>query len=405
VHGNVVTPDTCGGCYSYNVDAFGAFDGRKSTERHALAAYLDVMRSGLEAGRAWLAKQKTKGGGSLLAPMPLCGRTLKFGATELSSSTPSLRVSPLREKHPPAGHGRGGINASQGEIFSATVDLAHLQATVPDGTHVSWCRETKAVDVAQVVDASQPAKKSQDCKMSPPSDESQTVLVKVVSRACFGLLVGVEGILWKHDFGHIRRYLSPSLHGVCTIYENGEKRGLVQIMPDLTLDQFEPLRPAALEKSREKWQGLWAAFEALVQGTLIPLADADVIHPDLRPGHNRTANLLYSPTLGEIRVIDLDSLVLFPDWVCADVDDRYLTKTPHPALPEIETAHQVIVITDTWLQRIKEDDVNAATIVFTNAMIEDWTRQDPAGLCDRAFILTKLGEIGAQFDFPTDPDP
>jgi hypothetical protein len=411
VHGNVVTPDTCGGCYSFNVDAFGAFDG-KSTGRHALAAYLDVVLSGLKAGRAWLAKQK-KNGSSLLAPTPMCGRRLMFGAEELSS-TPSLLFRPLRDKDTPSEHGRG-INASQGEIFSAAVDLTQLQAAVPDGTYVSWCRESNAAVRAELADSSQPTKSSQDCETSQPIDKSQStdgpqkVLVKVISRACFGLLVGVEGILWKHDFGHLRQYLSPSLHGVCTIYENGEKRGLVQIMPDLTSDQFEPLRPAAFESSREKWKGLWTAFTVLVQGTLIPLAEADVIHPDLRPGHNRTANLMYSPTFGEIRIIDLDSLVLFPDWVCSDLDDRYLTKTPHPALPEIQTAleflfYQVIVITDTWLHRIKEDDVNATTIVFNNTMIEDWTRLDPAGLCDRAFIVTRLGDIGAKFGFPANPD-
>jgi hypothetical protein len=241
VHGNVITPDECGGGFFFNVDAFDQF--REGDGRHALAAYLDVVVSGLEAAENWLVRQASSTI-ALLPPKPLCGRYVNFGGKALDEV--SLVYSPLsigrsdrnEEIQPPADHVRT-IKVTQGEIFGGELNLSVLQSSSPTSHEVTWCRG--AFDAGT----------------------TQQVLVKGVSRACFGRLVGHEGLLWNHSdslaFRSLLPCLSPSLHAV---YTTDKKRGLVQIMPNLAADpeNFEPLHPELCADGYRQ-RSMWMAFK------------------------------------------------------------------------------------------------------------------------------------------------
>jgi hypothetical protein len=445
LHGTVVTPDVCGGGFYYSVDAFESFQG--GSGRHALAAYLDVMLSGFEAGQHWLANRNHL----LLPPKPLSGRIVQFGSVTLDGL--ELNCSPLDTNRAQV------LKASQGELFKGNVNLTQLLRDVPDSHSLTWCRVASPADsvdsshaaealipsvTAQPIEAAQQAERSLPTVSSrlgggsrhagympgtsssdpteisnvapcftrtestvpteclPPARSTDPVLVKVVSRACFGALVGTEGLLWNHfdslAFRGLRKCLSPSLHAV---YIVGSKRGLVQLMPDLS-QTFKPLRPCLYLGDDAPQRKMWTAFANLVKEMLIPLAEARVVHLDLRPGYNCTANILYDSDAGEMRLIDLDSLILYENWSFPLRHPRYLDKWVHPSLPSLRTAleflfFQVAVITDAWIGKITDLEAHAAEIASRNEMVKAWRSRAPRAVCDRAFILRMLEDIGVQF--------
>jgi hypothetical protein len=172
LHGNVVTPEECGGRFDYTVDAFEGFNERSG--RHALAAYLDVMLSGLRAGEEWLANRNHL----LLPPKPLSGRAVKFGSVPL---TVSLKYSPLdvtkdakgqlvqslpRRRRDPA------VEASQGEIFEGTCDLSKLRVDAPGSVFVRWSRDESAEAVPVPAENFRRAESSQQVENVQPTDVS-----------------------------------------------------------------------------------------------------------------------------------------------------------------------------------------------------------------------------------------
>jgi hypothetical protein len=434
LHGNVVTPEECGGRFDYTVDAFEGFN--ENSGRHALAAYLDVMLSGLRAGEEWLANQNHL----LLPPKPLSGRAVKFGSVPL---TVSLKYSPLdvtkdaqgqqvasQNAALPLRRRDPAVEASQGEIFEGTCDLSKLRVDAPDSVFVKWSRDESAEAVPVPAENLRPAESSPQVENVQKADvshrtESQElpgtsasvqgpkpVLVKVVSRACYGHLVGVDGFLWQAEYGAfdgVRKCLAPSLHAFYVSFDSGKKRGLVQLMPDLSKQGFKPLRPETLFEDVDQRRRLWIAFAKLVTDTLIPLAEAHIIHPDLRPGFNRTPNLLYNDEAGEMRIIDLDSLVSFYSWTGPMKDSRYLTHTPYSSLPDLRTAlefllYQVAALADAWMNRIREGEANVEEIVAHNDLIAAWSRRDPREPCNGAFILQTIGDLGVRFGVAKDSE-
>jgi hypothetical protein len=111
-----------------------------------------------------------------------------------------------------------------------------------------------------------------------------------------------------------------------------------------------------------------------------------------------------------MRIIDLDSLVLFADWTCPEKKDpRYISQTPHLTLPGLRTAleflfYQVAVLSDAWLGEIWEGHANTARIIAGNEMIGEWSSGCPRETCDASYILEKMGEIGAKFGVAAEPD-
>jgi hypothetical protein len=88
------------------------------------------------------------------------------------------------------------LKISQGELFEGKVDLMALHEKTKDYNRVHWCRD----DVG-VRDAS--------------------VLVKVSSLACYGIVTHVSGVLRQYRYNllqyiwyNVRTILSPSLFGL-----------------------------------------------------------------------------------------------------------------------------------------------------------------------------------------------
>lgn len=356
-HGNLLVPEECGGKFRFNVDAIGGFDedGRRASGMEALAVYANVMMNGRSAAQDWLKSHAT-----LRPPVPMCGRTLRFGSEDLSGMR--LELSPVTKGDDrvdvPDDDSTPAVNTapkiSQGELFAGEVDMARLRNGNPESKAISWCN-----------DASE-------------GFNSNKVMVKVSSRACYNSLVGREGLVWNHKrmaaWSQVRRLLSQSLFGV---YSTALGYGLVQVMPDLTHQGFELLCPESL-KDDNQWNSMWHAFKAFVDKILIPLAEADVIHPDLRPGYNCTANLLYNRTAKEMRMIDLDSLVLFTTWSQSNPgDDRYIVDRSDGFQGELLSAHdfvfkQVVVITGAWIREVQDGEADADAIFEESEIGRAW---------------------------------
>jgi hypothetical protein len=380
-HGNLCPPEECGGEYAFNVDAFGTFHDHSGQE--AVTAYLDVLASGLVAAEIWLGQCADRS--RLLTPSPMSGRSLMFGSQALDGVR--FVASPLTRKSRGASSSGGGrLKISQGELFRGAIDLALLRKDVPDGNQVMWYSDAaKAQGVADV-------------------------LIKVSSDPCYGRVVGDEGLLQRsYEFKRFResiaattipQCLAPSLYGVFV----PSFAGLVQIMPDLTKSGFERLRPRSLTEAGES-KMFWCSFRQFLEGVLLPLADAGVIHPDIRPGYDATSNLLYSKDTGEIRMIDLDSLVFLHNYKSNfNQDTRIISvhRSFYPYQREISTATdflfgQVVVITESWFKEVADRDADANELFRHSDLGVEWLK-DESIKCDGDFIVATLDRIGRRFD-------
>jgi hypothetical protein len=65
--------------------------------------------------------------------------------------------------------------------------------------------------------------------------------------------------------------------------------GIFMITADLSKQGYDKLRP---QKDHVSLAVLWAAFQELVERVLMPMADLDLVHIDLRAGFDLTSNIL-----------------------------------------------------------------------------------------------------------------
>jgi hypothetical protein len=377
-HANLCPPEECGGEYAFNVDAFGAFHDHSSQE--AVTAYLDVLASGMVTAEMWLGRVSEMT--QLPMPSPMSGRALMFGSKKLDCVR--FVGSPLTRKSRAAPSSEGQLKISQGELFCGEIDLAQLRIDVADGERTRWYSDVSA---AQGV---------------------SQVLIKVSSDPCYGRLVGSEGLLQRaYEFKHFKesiaatipRCLAPSLHGA---FVPGFA-GLVQIMPDLTKLGFEPFRPRPLTEAGET-KTMWCSFRQFVESVLLPLADIGVIHPDLRPGYGSTSNIMYNKDTGEIRMIDLDSVVFLHNYKWNFARDKRIISVHRRIYPyhrEIQTAMdflfgQVVVITESWLKKVSDRDADADELFRRSDLGVEWLK-DESIKCDGDFIVAALDRIGQRF--------
>jgi hypothetical protein len=163
-------------------------------------------------------------------------------------------------------------------------------------------------------------------------------------------------------------------------------------MPDLMEQGFEPLRPAVL-KIASHWRGKWAAFKALADEALIPLAEEDIIHANLRPGFDVTSNLLFSRIKGAMRMIDLDSLNSYDGWASSKpvVGIRCTSTMPHSDVdPRRDTALEcvflkVISLTVSWMRELGVG-LHENLILSGSEMATGWSNASPPVQCDGGFI-------------------
>jgi hypothetical protein len=406
VHGNLVTPSFCGDGYSYSLDAYGPIRLEKGANHSPVAAYLDVMTKGLIVANRFL--DRLISDQSLPAPRPISGRELRFGVSTVRAEPPHLPpelfsnvglvATPVSrygvEPRPRTAH-HPHVRISQGELFQATVNLRALRSALdsPAQNRVFWCRDAH----------------------NTPSDDPQTVLIKVSSDSCFDLLIPSGAAYLRHlNEGHwisdgaVREALSRSLLGV---YRTPDGNGLVQLLPNLQ-GGYSSLSPRYLCESANGRSALWRAFAGLVLEVLIPLARADVVHSDVRAGFDVTSNLLYNPADESMRLIDLDSLCTFSRLEkLSDVTD--LKNMSALELPDaLQSAMgyvlaQVICAAEVWLGRIAHDDVSAnATIRRGWSSLRDAAVHPAlhvgaivvAGDVDEALVGVALDHYRAKFD-------
>ncbi len=153
------------------------------------------------------------------------------------------------------------------------------------------------------------------------------------------------------------------LFNVLFAAEKVGKNTLITIMRDLSND-YEDLIP----KNNAR-KGLWVAFEELVMRVLLPLADMSVIHPDIRPGWDFTANILYikkgegrdACDMPAMQLIDFDSLVVFSDWSSPTVNFKYID-------PEANwTSYtflwwQCLAVAYAWSNQIDQEDMEEVNL-------------------------------------------
>jgi hypothetical protein len=371
---HLAIPDDCGGRLTFGVRAFGS-SSHSNFEAASLALYLRVMADSLKNAMAWLkAIRETR---RLRAPILMSGRTVKFGVVsgkpiDLSATDMELVATPVTD----CGN---GLKISQGELLQATLDLGPL------------------------------AGRESICILNAPRDAN--VLIKVTSAPCFNMLLErSESYLFELAGQRsldvaIAQLLEKSLYAV---YKTGDKTGLIQILPDLRCQGFGPLRPKDfIENLGYTWDTIWTAFENFVIVTLMPLAKANIVHMDIRPGYDETSNVLYSPRNGgSLRMIDLDSLCKFAiaENILFD-SDRYIKLNDLRVGNATVTVRHgidylylwVSCIAEVWSLGRKSICVNANAILEASGCLLRFLPGETYSPVDETTILGVLGEYRDRF--------
>jgi hypothetical protein len=399
--GSLLIPEECGGRFSFQVQAFETFE--TSTPSAALAVYLKVLLEGFPAGEEWIRTWETPESASrseFLLPSAMCGRQLRFGNGTLTSPELSVQGGGLRSTNQrllllsgptyafrdSASRGesqsiRDIPRLNQGELLEMRINLTRLRDRTSASDCVFWCP-----------------------RKSPFPSSEHPVLVKVSSISCYGHFAGERGFLYElpknkstlspDTLDEILRLLADSLYAV---YVPHKGVGVVQILPDLRTVGYVELRPEKQLLNLEQWKEAWDAFVKLVEDTLIPLAKQRLVHPDIRPGYEKTANLVFrGGSRKKMLMIDLDSLVEFS--VCEslmevhDQDKRLLSvsdaasfKTP------VEFVYgQVAFIAYSWINKKSSCDVDV--VVFA----DEWQNRLAVDGFDEADILRGMDQFWSE---------
>jgi hypothetical protein len=339
IHGNLVIPKVCGDRFSFNVDAYGTVHNDTIMNYPSAAAYLHIMTHGLRAAQRWLdLLADANQGASLPAPHWISGEALHFG-TDMPLPNVRLAATPV------VNYGAHGFRISQGELFEGTVNLRELRSNRTIQDRVYWCQDEF-------------------------DDKEQSVLIKVSSMACFNLFIpNRDGYLYGLDKAWeqslvVREALAQSLYGV---FVTQDGNGLIQLLPNLAILGYNPLRPQQLLESGG-WEGLWCAFTQLVNEVLIPLALSEVVHADIRVGYDESFNILYNPSTASMRLIDLDSLCRFEALKKLPPLNDLRNIRPDELPVKMRTPlgfvlGQVVCVGEVWLQKSGHNSVAANQLI------------------------------------------
>lgn len=277
--GNVLIPDVCGGRFQFNILSNGTFDAENvdKSVNSAAAAYLKVLSFGVNMGNSIKGSALSKKGHF----HSMTGRALRFGGTDVTKSFQIVR-SPISTSN-------FGVAGSQAEIWQG------LARNVPDHSNVA---PGKCLRFSEYGAADRTA--------------DLTVLIKCTSKMIHNPLVGSVHA-WE-ALQHIHGRNKQLLEKVLIRVEKTRLGDLNMLMWDLS-NSYVDLQPSRYELGQ-----LWGVFCKLVRTTLLPLAAADVVHPDIRVGYDYTANIMVHWSDDEedderqMVFVDLDSLVSWEDW-------------------------------------------------------------------------------------------
>jgi hypothetical protein len=304
VSGAMQVPQACGDSFYYSVHDSGRFSdsGENGSIEQAVALYIDTIRFGLEA--AIKVQEKLALGETPLA-VPSSGQTLMIGNVTLNQL--QFCASPIPgavTSHDPTI--AKSWTVSQGDLFRGRLNVG---------------------EVVQSYDATFFRRGSK--QQTKPSN----VLVKVSSTTVHDLFTdlsnpynalrlinAVGGALLVEEIGSVLHAIVPDVPA------------LVTIMDDLTMDGYNVLKPVK-HRERGNLRVLWAGFQDLAERVLLPMAKLDIIHTDIRPGSDKTSNILCKFETDEgglskatLKLIDYESLVLYRGWDPHYLDGRYMQK-------------------------------------------------------------------------------
>jgi hypothetical protein len=270
------------------VTGYGGFVEGDENNDDALSVYLETVFFGLHAAKEWLLSLgKNK-------PSTSCAASGQHLMIRTETLTLDLRgrLGKLGDVAPNEADNKEWI-IHQGEIFSGTLHIDELfeKINVNVTDFLVFSGQGRAVKVA----------------------------VKVFSLAVHGCLtlphkawLALVAIFTARFYFDAKSML-PKFDGVLLAVHK-RPNGLITIMRDLTAEGYQSLRPQDNNKDC-----LWRAFLDLLDDVLIPMANLDVIHPDIRPGNNETANILWKfneESNGEtavMQIIDFESIVVFSE--------------------------------------------------------------------------------------------
>jgi hypothetical protein len=283
VSGKLYIPEACGDRIKFAVTGYVNPEEENCTQEEAIdraiSIYLKTLFCGLDVAKRWMDSPK---------PVPPCttsGKKVMIGPEELKNLT--LRASATFGKfRTDYQDHEAKWKVNQGEILTGKVNIHQIENQLP--------RKKKDDFVAFKVD-----------------NVELDVVVKVSSLAVHGYLVHPDrSIAALKAIQAARVDLSEVLYAA---YRT--PTGLITIMADLSLQGYNLLKPMDGELLLSK---LWKAFQDMVTTVLLPMADFEFIHPDIRPGYDVTANILCkidrNSEQATMRLIDYESLIKTSLW-------------------------------------------------------------------------------------------
>jgi hypothetical protein len=339
-------PEYAGDEFKYSVDRVVCFDGTTgpgtnetcsedvaaslmdSRDERAIAIYIRTLRIGLEHAVEVIKNRNTS---DSVSPVSLCCQRLlpgKINAQLIASPIP-------REDH----QSQSGLRISQGELF---------QLVSP--TKKSFSKLIGMIWFAK--------KMPKHClvKVSCASVHSTTIH----HTRCFIALHTLHVACMRNKT--LKNEISKVLLGFCY---RATSESLVTVMEDLQAGEknFKVLDHQKLQ-SQGKLPQLWSAFCVLVQSLLLPMADVNVIHWDIRSDKIHTYNILvdenpadgcgYPTNTLALHLIDFDSLVVCGTTIGTRQDYAvYMEDLKKFGAGKSESAHryllwQVLWIAYTW---------------------------------------------------------
>ena len=217
------------------------------------------------------------------------------------------------------------------------------------------------------------------------------LLIKVSSKPVFNFLVNPDESFFAIQTLEAYKKLSALQEVLIAVWR--APAGLVVIMRDLEPLGYTDLCP---ESTRASTSDLWKHFMKLARSQLIPLAHANVIHPDIRVGYDYTANIMAKQDGRDMVLVDFESLVEVSgyNFPHGDKHSRYLPETTNAFAFVCLQCYAVAVFWSKQLYQLVEDEeIQAYSVV--GGLAYTLAEKDVVGEAD---VVRLLDEIDLQLE-------
>jgi hypothetical protein len=292
---NVQIPRYFGTPFLYSIDRIVSFNGtsglalnevvteRESRDKRAIAIYIKTMRFGLVTAITVMMHRRVDF--HVPPPVSLCCHTLLKGETNAQ-----LIASPIpREEH----QWKPGIRISQGEFFQVTKPTKSIFS---GSVGLLWFFDSRNGD-------SFPLTHDLLIKVSCASVHNMYVSPSICNNALTKLYIEC------FNNADLKLSIETVLLGFCF---RDDSMSLMSIIKDLrTGDKNFKMLEHKNFRGR-KLSLLWDGFCDLINSLLLPMADVNIVHLDIRSSSELTYNILVyeEDTKIELSLIDFDSVVL-----------------------------------------------------------------------------------------------